>query len=61
MQAGKENVGSPTMIILHTEKGYGCTFAEGVVPNHHMSYTDEQIQEAIENAKKRLLAAQAEA
>ena len=46
---------------LHTEKGYGCTFAEGVVPNHHMSYTDEQIQEAIENAKKPLLAAQAEA
>ena len=60
VQAAKEHVGEPSMIILHTEKGYGCTFAEGVVPNHHMSYTPEQIQEAIANAKNRLMAAQAE-
>ena len=60
IRAAKENRGAPAMIVLDTKKGYGCTFAEGVVPNHHMSYTQAQIEEAIENAEKRLKTAQAE-
>lgn len=38
----------PNMIILQTKKGKGCTFAEGVLFNHHMTFTKEQAAEAIE-------------
>lgn len=38
----------PNMIILQTKKGKGCTFAEGVLFNHHMTFTKEQADEAIE-------------
>jgi transketolase len=37
----------PTMIILDTIKGKGCSFAEGQLTNHNMPYTYEQAQEAI--------------
>ena len=37
----------PTMIILDTIKGKGCTFAEGVITNHNMPFTYEKAQEAI--------------
>ena len=37
----------PTMIILDTIKGKGCTFAEGVITNHNMPFTYEAAQEAI--------------
>lgn len=37
----------PNMIILQTKKGKGCTFAEGVLFNHHMTFTQEQADEAI--------------
>ncbi len=46
VQAAKEHEGEPCMIVLHTVKGYGCTFAEGIEANHHMSFTEEQIEEA---------------
>ncbi len=36
----------PHMIVLQTEKGKGCTFAEGVFYNHHIKFTAEQYQEA---------------
>lgn len=44
-----QNVSSeqPNMIILQTKKGKGCTFAEGVLFNHHMTFTQEQADEAI--------------
>lgn len=37
----------PNMIVLHTQKGKGCTFAEGVLYNHHMTFTKEQAEEAV--------------
>ncbi len=37
----------PNMIILNTSKGRGCSFAEGVLYNHHMTFTKDQINEAI--------------
>ena len=39
--------GCPSVIVLETQKGKGCTFAEGIKANHHVAFTDEQIDEAI--------------
>ena len=44
----------PSVIILDTIKGYGCDFAEGLAGNHHMNFTKEQIEKAIDLAAKRL-------
>ncbi len=37
----------PTMIIMDTIKGKGCSFAEGQLTNHNMAFTYEQANEAI--------------
>lgn len=50
--AAKEIKDRPTMIVLDTQKGKGCHFAEGVLYNHHMTFTKEQCEEAIELLKK---------
>jgi transketolase len=42
----------PSVIILHTQKGRGCTFAENFLDNHNMTFESEQIDEAIACAKK---------
>lgn len=52
VNAAKENGGKPSVIILHTKKGNGCSFAEGVAPNHHMKFTGEQMSEALKRAEK---------
>jgi len=44
----------PSVIILDTVKGYGCDFAEGVATNHHMNFTRDQIEKAIDTASQRL-------
>ena len=44
----------PSAIILDTIKGYGCDFAEGISNNHHMNFTKEQIDKAIDAAAQRL-------
>ena len=44
----------PSAIILDTVKGRGCNFAEGVAGNHHMNFTKDQIEKAIEIASQRL-------
>ena len=43
--------GMPSLIVLHTQKGKGCTFAEGVLYNHHMKFTEAQIDEAIHHSQ----------
>jgi len=45
---------APSMIVLDTIKGYGCDFAEGIAANHHMNFTHEQIDNAIEIQMRRL-------
>jgi transketolase len=45
---------SPSVIILDTKKGYGCYFAENVEANHHMNFSNEQIEKAIEDAAQKL-------
>jgi transketolase len=37
----------PSMIIMHTLKGKGCSFAEGVEKNHSMAFNLEKAREAI--------------
>jgi transketolase len=60
VRAARANVGSPSVIILDTVKGYG-TFAAGQPGNHHMSFSKEQIEEAIRAAAERLEEARAAA
>ena len=44
----------PSAIILDTVKGFGCDFAEGVEGNHHMNFTQEQIDKAVGTAAQKL-------
>ena len=37
----------PSMIVAHTIKGKGCSFAEGVLSNHNMVYDYDQAKEAM--------------
>lgn len=48
----KKQTGKPGMIILNTQKGKGCSFAEGVLYNHHMKFTVEQCEEAIQKLRE---------
>ena len=43
----KKSIDKPTMIIMDTIKGKGCSFAEGQVTNHNMTFTYDQAKEAI--------------
>lgn len=61
VHTAKQNEGKPAAIILDTVKGYGCNFAEGIESNHHMSFTKEQIDAAIEAVESRLAAAKSAA
>jgi transketolase len=56
--AAKANHNSPSMIVLDTVKGNG-TFAAGIDGNHHMSFTKEQMEEAIKAVTERLEEARA--
>jgi len=47
IESGKKQDEKPIMIILHTQKGKGCDFAEGILYNHHMTFTKEQCDNAI--------------
>ena len=57
--AAKAQKGKPNAIILHTKKGNGCYFAEGIKDNHHMNFKPEQINEAIRQTEAALEAAKA--
>lgn len=50
----KAVTGKPSMIVLHTEKGKGCTFTEGVFFNHHVKFTKAQADEAIAALEEQL-------
>jgi transketolase len=43
----QEQNGQPTLIVLNTIKGKGCSFAEGKVNNHNMPVTQEMMVEAV--------------
>lgn len=52
IQRAKETKGKSSVIVLHTIKGKGCTFAEGIELNHHMKFNEEQINDAISALQK---------
>ncbi|MPN59995.1 Transketolase 2 [bioreactor metagenome] len=56
IQNAKEAKGRPSVIVLDTVKGKGCTFAEGVLYNHHMSIREEEGREAVRAAEAALAA-----
>ena len=45
---------APSAIILDTIKGYGCNFAEGIASNHHINFTKEEMEKAIDDASEKL-------
>lgn len=46
VQLAKAAKGKPCMIVAHTEKGRGCSFAQGVFYNHHMQFSPEECSAA---------------
>jgi transketolase len=50
----------PSVIVLNTCKGKGCTYAEGLEFSHHMTFTKQQSAEAIESAAKALAVCEGE-
>lgn len=47
IEQAKNTKGRPSMIVLNTQKGKGCSYAEGILDNHHMRVTDEQTKQAL--------------
>ena len=43
----KQVKGKPSVIVLDTVKGQGCSFAEGILDNHHMFVSKDQMEEAL--------------
>jgi transketolase len=54
IQKAKEQKEKPSMIILNTRKGEGCSFAENTLNNHHVNVSMEQGNEAIKILEKKL-------
>jgi transketolase len=50
----KMEKGKPSVIVLDTVKGKGCTYAEGVLDNHHMVVSKEQSEEALKALEEKL-------
>lgn len=50
----KQVLGKPHMIVLQTEKGKGCTFAEGILYNHHIKFTEAQYQQAAQALQQQI-------
>jgi transketolase len=59
VQKAQRNEGSPSMIVLNTKKGHGCLFAEGKEFNHHIAFTKEEMDTALQSAVKILEEAKA--
>jgi transketolase len=54
IEKAKTVKGKPSVIVLNTCKGKGCTFAEGLELNHHMAFTKEQSSKAVVEAERML-------
>lgn len=50
----KTVTGRPSVIILDTVKGMGCSFAEQAEFNHYMTYSKEMMEDAISEIERRL-------
>lgn len=57
IENAKKQTKKPSMIVLHTVKGKDCTFAEELLYNHHLTFDEEQYEDAytfLENKVKSL-------
>jgi transketolase len=54
IEKAKENKGKPSVIVLNTVKGKGCCFAEGILNNHHVTVSKEQMEEALKVLENKL-------
>ena len=54
IRKAKDVKGVPHMIVLNTIKGKGCTFAEGLVFNHHVTVSKEQAAQAVASIEENL-------
>ena len=59
MDRARSSTGGPTAVVMHTKKGRGCSFAEGILSNHHINFKPEQMEEALEKANAVLAEARA--
>lgn len=41
----------PAAVVMHTRKGNGCAFAEGILSNHHINFKPEQMEDALQKAE----------
>jgi len=60
IESAKAHRNVPSVIVLNTYKGKGCTYAEGLKFNHHMTFTKQQSAEAIKSAAKVLAVCEGE-
>ena len=51
VQKAINNTGRPSMIVLNTKKGRGCSFSEGKENNHHSVFSEETMSEALKIAE----------
>lgn len=54
IELGKQEKTKPKVIVLHTIKGKGVYFAEGIKYNHHMRFTKEQCERAVLELSRQL-------
>jgi len=54
VEKAKAHKGSPSVIVLHTQKGKGCSFAEDKISNHHMTVCKEEMEETLKDLYKKL-------
>lgn len=54
IRLARNNNEKPAMIVMHTEKGRGCTFTEGVLYNHHVPVPADACAAAIEQLQKQI-------
>lgn len=52
VEIAKTVKGKPSVIVLDTVKGKGCSFVEGKVDNHHVTISREQMEQALLELKE---------
>ena len=54
IERAKQVKGKPSVIVLNTIKGKGCSFVEGKVDNHHVTISPEQMEQALTELNQQL-------
>jgi transketolase len=57
IEKAKNIEGKPSVIVLNTIKGKGCSFVEGKVDNHHVTISREQMEQALAELNQQLVKA----